>query len=156
MTPAQAGRALVIGIGNPQRGDDGVGLEVARLVGQQDLAGVRVTHCREPMRLLDELAAADVVVVVDAVSSGAPSGTIAVREVNDHPFPEWTGAGGTHAVGLGAVVELARALGRLPRRLVVVGVEADAFVTGTDVSACVRASVQQAADTVVTIVRQPA
>jgi hypothetical protein len=33
-----------------------------------------------------------------------PVGTIAVREVDDRPLPEWTGAGGTHAVGLAAVL----------------------------------------------------
>jgi hypothetical protein len=39
------------------------------------------------------------------------------------PTGSWA-AGGTHALGLAAVVELGRARGRLPRGLVVVGVEA--------------------------------
>ena len=148
---------MVVGIGNAERGDDGVGLEVARLVDQLHLADVYVTQFREPAQILDdELLAADIVVVADALSSGAPVGAIAVREVDDRPLPEWTGAGGTHAVGLAAVVELARALGRLPERLVVVGVEGADYEPGTDLSAPVRRAVQEAADTVVALVRDRA
>jgi hydrogenase maturation protease len=145
---------VVVGIGNAERGDDGVGLEVARLVDQLHLADVHVTQVREPVQLLDELLAADIVVVVDALSSGAPVGTIAVRKVDDRPLPEWSGAGGTHAVGLGAVVELARALGRLPNRVVVVGVEGADFDTGADLSTRVRHAVQDAVDTVVALVQE--
>jgi hydrogenase maturation protease len=145
---------VVVGIGNAERGDDGVGLEVARLVDQLHLADVHVTHLREPVQLLDELVVADIVVVVDALSSGAPVGTISVREVDDRPLPEWSGAGGTHAVGLGAVVELARALGRLPSRVVVVGVEGAEFETGADLSTRVRHAVQDAVDTVVALVQE--
>ena len=155
MKPGQSRHAVVVGIGNAERGDDGVGLEVARLVDQLHLADVWVTYFREPAQILDEdLLAADIVVVVDALSSGAPVGTIAVREVDDCPLPEWTGAGGTHAVGLAAVVELARALGRLPDRLVVVGVEGADYEPGADLSTPVRRAVQEAADTVVALVHE--
>jgi hydrogenase maturation protease len=132
-----------------------VGTEVARFVDQLRLAYVQVTRYREPVQLLDECLDADIVVVVDAISSGAAAGTIAVREVDDRPFPEWTGTGGTHAVGLGAIVELVRVLGRLPKRLVVVGVEASAFETGSDLSTPVRRSVKEAAETVVALVQRP-
>jgi hydrogenase maturation protease len=153
VTTRQSRHAVVVGIGNAERGDDGVGLEVARLVEQLHLPEVHVTQVREPVQLLDEFLAADIVVVVDALSSGAPVGTIAVREVDDRPLPEWTGAGGTHAVGLGAVVELARAIGRLPTRLVIVGVEGAAFDAGADMSPPVHVSMEVAANTVAALVQ---
>jgi Ni,Fe-hydrogenase maturation factor len=56
------------GIGNAERGDDGLGLEVARLVDHFHLADVHVTQLSEPVQLLDESLAADIVVVVDARS----------------------------------------------------------------------------------------
>ena len=59
-----------------------------------------------------------------------------------------TGRGGTHALGLAAVVELARALGRLPERVVVVGVEAERFDHGVPLSPAVAAAVTPAADAV--------
>jgi hydrogenase maturation protease len=127
---------------------------VARYVDQLGLVDVQVTYCREPVELLDEGLDADIVVVVDAVISGTAAGTIGVREVDDRFFREWTGTGGTHAVGLGTVVDLARVLGRLPRRLVVVGVEVSAFDTGSGLSERVQASVEEAASTVVALVQE--
>jgi len=60
----------------------------------------------------------------------------------------WTGTGrdGTHAFGLAAAVELARALHRLPPRLVLIGIEAGGLEHGEPLSAPVRAAVQQAVE----------
>lgn len=154
MTPAADVMALVVGVGNPERGDDGVGAEVARRVTARGLAGVLVAHYREPVQLLDDRPDAGIVVIVDALLSGAPPGSVTVREVDDRPLQEWTGTGGTHSVGVVAVVELARALGRLPRRLFLVGVEAEAFDPGGPLSPAVAAAVEEAAEAVVTLVQQ--
>ncbi|MGZ4616476.1 MAG: hydrogenase maturation protease [Actinomycetes bacterium] len=152
MTP-DVRSALVVGLGNPERGDDGVGAEVVRRVAARALDGVRVFHLQEPVHLLDESPDADLVVVVDAVLGPTRPGAVTVHEVDDRPLESWTGTGGTHAVGLAAVVELARALDRLPRRLVLVGVEASVFDTGTRLSPPVQAAVDEAADVVVRLVQ---
>ena len=154
MTPTQDWRALVVGIGNHERGDDGVGAEVAQIVDALQLAGVQVTHHREPLELLAETLDTDIVIVVDAVSSGAAAGTVTVRDVHDDPLPERAGTSGTHALGLGSVIELARALGRLPRRMVIVGVEAAEFEPGNDLSTPVRASMEKAASAVVALIQE--
>jgi hydrogenase maturation protease len=60
-----------------------------------------------------------------------------------------TGRGGTHAFGLAAAVELARALQRLPRRLVLVGVEGAEFEAGAALTPPVVRAVAPAASTVV-------
>ncbi len=49
-------------------------------------------------------------------------------------------------MGLAEAVELARALGRLPARLVVYGIEAASFETGAEPSAAVRAAAESVAD----------
>jgi hydrogenase maturation protease len=51
----------------------------------------------------------------------------------------------THAFGLAEAVELARALGRLPRFLVVYGVEGKCFTPGAALSAGVEAAAADAA-----------
>lgn len=137
--------ALVIGLGNPDRGDDAVGVQVARRVAA-DRPNVRVLELDDPSEALDAWAAADTVVVADAVSSGADPGCIHVVDAVARTLPagRWA-AGGTHALGLAAVVELGRALGRLPRRLVLVGVEAGRFDHGTPMSDAVAAAVPGAA-----------
>ena len=69
------------------------------------------------------------------------------------PASAWAavGRGGSHAFGLGAVVELARALHRLPPRLVVIGVEAASFEYGAPLSAPVAAAVHVAAARVLAV-----
>jgi hydrogenase maturation protease len=147
----QAGTVVVFGLGNADRGDDGVGPEVAgRLVGRV-LPGVRVVSPAEPVDLLDDGDTADLVVVVDAVRSGRPPGTLMVRDANREPLPSWTGSGGTHALGLDAAVELLRALGRMPHQLVLVGVEAADFRPGAPLSPAVRQAVPAAVGLVVAV-----
>ena len=137
--------ALVIGLGNPDRGDDAVGVEVARRVAV-DRPHVRVLELDDPSEALDAWAATDTVIVADAVSSGGHPGDIHVVDAVARTLPagSWA-AGGTHALGLAAVVELGRALGRLPRRLVLVGVEAGRFDHGAPMSGAVAAAVPGAA-----------
>ena len=138
-------QTLVIGLGNPDRGDDAVGVKVARLVAAERL-DVRVVELDDPSEALDAWAPEDTVVVADAVSSGGDPGDIHVLDAVAQRLPTggWA-AGGTHALGLAAVVELGRALGRLPRRLVVVGVEAGRFDHGAPLSDAVAAAVPAAA-----------
>jgi hydrogenase maturation protease len=138
-------RALVIGLGNPDRGDDAVGLHVARRVAAEHV-DVRVLELDDPSDALDSWALADTVVVADAVTSGGDPGDIHVVDVVAGTLPAGSWAsGGTHALGLAAVVELARALGRLPRKLLLVGVEAGRFDHGTPMSDAVAAAVPAAA-----------
>ena len=66
-------RAVVVGIGNPHRRDDGVGPAVAARVAARRLPGVRVIDCAaEPAALLEAWAGAPLAVLVDAVSGGVP------------------------------------------------------------------------------------
>jgi hydrogenase maturation protease len=143
---------LVVGIGCPDRGDDGVGRAVVRQVGALGLPGVQVVPDAEPLDLLDDGMAADLLVVVDAVRSGRAPGTVLVREVGSGALPDWAGATSTHAIGLDAAVELARALGRMPRRLVLVGVEAAGFQTGEPLSPGVLDAVTAAAEMIAGLV----
>jgi hydrogenase maturation protease len=147
------GGPLVVGRGSPDRGDDAVGAVVARQVASR-LPGVTVVDHEDPTSLLDLWAGHDPVVVVDAVRSGAEPGTVHRLETGAGGAPvtetAWarTGHGGTHAVGLAEMVELGRALGRLPLRLVVVGVEAEGFEHGAPLTDRVAAAVPAAVEEV--------
>ena len=140
----------MVGLGSPDRGDDAVGRAVARSV-EARLPGVVVVDHEDPTSLLDLWSGHDLVVVVDAVRSGAPVGTVHWLETGEMGTPvtarAWThtGHGGTHAIGLAEMVELGRALGRLPARLVVVGIEAESFDHGAPLTAQVAAAVPRAA-----------
>ena len=144
--------AIVIGLGNPDRGDDAVGIQVAREVAAERL-DVLALEFDDPSEALDAWGPEDTVVVADAISTGGVPGDIHVVDVVEQKLPagNWS-AGGTHALGLAAVVELARTLDLMPRRLVVIGVEAGQFEYGAPLSDAVRAAVPAAAEAVLTVI----
>jgi hydrogenase maturation protease len=102
----------------------------------------------EPLDLLGRFDGADLAIVIDAVRSGAPIGTVQVMDidvahVNDDGSVE-PAVTSTHGIGLVGVLRVARAIDRAPRRLVVVAVEGEAFELGSSMSAAVRAAVPEA------------
>ena len=149
------GQVLVIGLGNPDRGDDAVGVQVAREVAAERLS-VNVLEFDDPSEALDAWEPEDTVILTDAISSGGVPGDIHVIDAITQKLPTagWA-AGGTHALGVAAVVELARSLGQLPRRLVVVGIEASQFDHGAPLSEAVAAAVPAAAVAVFDAIDDP-
>jgi hydrogenase maturation protease len=135
-------RAIVIGVGNAYRSDDGVGVAVAERVRERRPRLDVVTCEDEPSRLLDAWADADLALVVDAVSSGAEPGTVHRFDATAAPVPGRVFRGSTHALGVGEAIELGRALGRLPGRVVVYGVEGARFGAGEGLSPQVEAAVE--------------
>ena len=97
---------------------------------------------REPVGLIEDWAGADAVIIVDAVSSGAPPGTIHRLDPLSEPIPAALSQGSTHAFGLADTIELARTLDRLPARLTVYGIEGEQFGAGGALSTPVRAAVE--------------
>lgn len=132
---------LVIGVGNSGRGDDAAGLAVAALVAEAAPPGVTVRLAEgDPLALIDMWAGAADVYVVDAVLSGAAPGTV-IRFDASGPLSAVFRHSGTHALGLADVIEVGRALDRLPVRLVGYGIEGAVFEPGTPLSAAARTAV---------------
>lgn len=153
MAEAARGRppVVVIGIGNALRHDDAAGLEtVRRLSGRARAAGIAVREQEgETLGLVEQWDGAAAVVLVDAVHSGAPAGTIHRLDASSEPLPaSLRSSASTHAVGLGEAIELARALDRLPSRVVVYGVEGLRFDAGSGLSREVQAVIPALADEV--------
>ena len=139
---------MVIGVGNPLRGDDAAGLVVARRARERGVEAIEQEG--EPVGLIEAFAGHDAVVVVDAVRSGAPAGTVHRADVSSVPLPApFTAPASTHTLGLGEAIELARALDRLPARIVVFGVEGERFDTGAELSPAVAAALGPLVDAVV-------
>jgi hydrogenase maturation protease len=133
--PGPDGRARLIGTGHALRGDDAAGLLVARRLGG-------ITHEGEGTALLDLWEGCDAVVLVDTVRSGVPPGTIRRFDASTEPLPAESRFASTHAIGVAEAIELARSLGRLPRTVIVYGVEGAGFAAGAALSAAVRASLE--------------
>jgi hydrogenase maturation protease len=139
----------VIGIGNDLRHDDGAGLAVARRLIETDCASVAVaTSSGQAADLLDLLATAEEVIVVDAATTGAVPGTVH-RFDRGRSLAGGFRAGGSHDAGLSEALALAEVLGTLPRQLVVYGIEGARFDVGTGLSTEVAGAVQEVTDRII-------
>ncbi len=132
----------VIGVGNRDRGDDAAGLVAVRLL-RRALRPVppHVSFALsdgDAGRLLDAFHGAAAILVVDAVTSGAAPGALVRLDARRAPLPASLHTASTHGFGLAEAIELGRALGRLPERLTVWGIEAGRFDLGARLSGGVR------------------
>lgn len=111
--------------------------------------GVDAKVCSgETSELMDAWTGAQDVIVVDAVVTGAPVGTV---HCWDKPYSIKFGksTGSTHGMGPAEAIELARAMRCLPSRLCVYGIEGQNFETGAAVSAQVQRAVQEVVEHIV-------
>lgn len=116
-------KAVIIGVGNEYRRDDGIGPAVADRIGRRALPDVEViTTDGEPTRVLDAWTDKDIAVVIDAAVLRDPTpGRVHRMAVDD--LPDDKPARSSHGLGIPEAVELAKALDRLPGRLVFYTVE---------------------------------
>ena len=127
---------MIIGVGNLYRSDDAVGILIARKL--QDMVPDCVSIKEligEGTSLIDSWQGYDRVYVVDAVSSGASSGSIHRMDASREPIPAKFFSCSTHDFGVAEAIEMARTLGQLPRHLQLFGIEGKNFQPGEKLSA---------------------
>jgi hydrogenase maturation protease len=165
-SPGKPPSVIVVGLGNPILGDDGVGWRVvdeleARL-GDERVAGRSLPPVEIErlgvggLRLMESLSGHDAAILVDAAAfPGRPSG-----EVRVGPFDELPDHGGGHLDNAhDATLTTALALGRrlgaeLPARMEVVTIQARATdVFGEQLSPAVEAAVRVAVEAVLRLLR---
>jgi len=121
-------------------------VRAARLVRALLWPRARVIECDGgATSLLEAWRGEPVVVVVDAMSSGSPAGTVRRLDAARGPLHADLFRGSTHGLGLAEAVEMARALDQLPPSLVVFGIEGTDFSLGTRLSYPVECGVREAA-----------
>ncbi len=137
-------RPLVIGIGAPFRGDDELGLSAVKtlweLLTEQDVDFA--THSDDPARIIDQWSGRDSVIVIDAVRTGAPPGTLHRMNVTDTGLAPRSRTS-SHGNALADAIGLSRALGTLPARLIVLGIEPAAMGLGDEMSEACRAALPE-------------
>lgn len=145
----------VIGVGRGFRGDDSAGLEAVRrwqhlqpVTSQRQ--DIRVARVEEPgLELLDLLEGMDAAILVDAVITGAPPGTL--RVVSPDDLAEIRAApASAHGWGVAEALMLGRTLD--PRaadiEIRILGIEAARTEMGTGLSPEVEAALPRACETI--------
>jgi hydrogenase maturation protease len=147
---------LVIGIGNPDRGDDAIGRSVARTLRARVAPVVRVIEQDgEATALLAELQTAQRAWLVDAAQSSAPPGTISRIDCAAEGLALPSGTVSSHGFGVVEAIALARALDVLPKQCVVYAIEAADFTAGTAPSSEVVQAAEEVAERILAELRLP-
>ncbi len=139
------GRVLVIGIGNADRADDGIGLLVASRV-RADFADSHVVmRTGDMLALIDEWAKSQAVILIDAAAPLSRPGHIRRIDVTVRGLPyelNLCGCTSTHAFGVAETIGLAQALGKLPARFIVYAIEGACFAPGAAMTPAVVAAAE--------------
>ena len=148
-------RYLVIGIGNPFRRDDGVGVRVAKDIAA---SGVKDTDIRiesgEGGSLMELWKGAERVVIIDAVRSESAPGKIHQIDAGNRHVPSEFFHYSSHAFGVAEAIELARTLGELPATVTVIGIEGKDFSSGTELSSEVEGAARSATSLVLALLQK--
>jgi hydrogenase 3 maturation protease len=142
-------RVVVLGVGNPMRGDDGIGACLAdRLQGNVNATVVNAGDV--PENYLGPVAAArpEVVVIVDAAELGAAPGEIAIVEVNElgaeYPRSTRRVAGGaalsTHNASLSLFIKVLQS--EIQTDVFLLGVQPASMAFGAPMSRAVAAALR--------------
>jgi len=88
----------------------------------------------EATALMETMSQTGPVILVDAVQSGAEAGTIHRYDASEQPMPAQFLRCSTHNFSVHDAIEMARALDKLPTRLMVYGIEGADFEPGAKLS----------------------
>ncbi len=127
MNPMAHNSILILGVGSPF-GADRLGWQAVAALERQSLAAqfphlaIRYEQCDRPgSRLLALIGQADAAIIIDAMRSGLPAGS--VRRFAGDELSAECGLMSTHGFGVADALALGRALGGLPGEIVIVGIE---------------------------------
>lgn len=138
----QVAKMLVVGVGNPDRGDDGIGpLVVRRLPGRVSKDISVIERPGDALALIDDWAGHHTVILVDAAAPASTPGRIHRIDLLENELPVDVSLSSTHAFGVADAVGLARKLDLLPRHLIVYAIEGASFDHGTPISREVAAAI---------------
>lgn len=146
-------RLCVVGVGNPFASDDGVGPEVVRRLAAEYQSGsgrgvardappvMFVTLEQAGVELIDLMDRCDALILIDAVSSGAPPGAIHREEWRPGALDSrGIERASSHGLGVREILSLANAMERLPARVVLWGIELASTEPGEGFSPAVAAA----------------
>ncbi|MEW6013769.1 MAG: hydrogenase maturation protease [Candidatus Zixiibacteriota bacterium] len=128
-------RLLVIGVGNEFRSDDGVGLRIARELTSLLPPDTKIIQgSGEGASLIESWNGFDIVIIIDAVKSGALPGRIHRIDASARTVPVNFFNYSSHAFSVAEAIEVSRALGSLPSALIIYGIEGKSFSNGTELT----------------------
>jgi hydrogenase maturation protease len=136
-------RILIVGIGSPH-GDDAAGWRVVEELNQRRInSEVALRKARSPLDVLDALEGVQTMIIVDAAAPAGHPGRVTRIVCPVAPDIQTRTTASTHGIGVAEAMQLAKALGRLPKNFQVLAIEAERTGAGDGMSAAVSESVAE-------------
>jgi hydrogenase maturation protease len=143
-------KILVVAIGNPDRGDDGVGALVAtELAGRLPPEVALVARRGDILALVEDWRGFDAVVCVDAAAPIEAPGRIHRIDAGADELPRGASLASSHGFGLAEALALADALQSRPETVIVYAIEGGCFAGGAAMTPEVAAAASEVANRVV-------
>ena len=142
-------KLLIVGLGNPERGDDASGAVVARSLRGRlpEIVAVR-ERAGDMLALIDDWGDYDAVICIDAAAPAGEPGRIHRLDPAVDTLETDFAFASSHAYGLAEAVALARQLDLAPRDLIIYAVEVLSFAAGAPRTAPVAAALGATLDRV--------
>jgi len=141
----------IIGIGNTLYSDEGVGVHILPLLESRliDTYEVEIIEgATDGIKLLDPVEQADYLIILDAINAGKPSGEIIT--IRNDEIPKYFGVKmSVHQVGFQEVLFAARLQDRLPKEMVMFGIQPASLELGIELSDIVKAKLPELINIVV-------
>jgi hydrogenase maturation protease len=150
-------KILVVGLGNPILGDDGVGWEVAEQLRQQNMDSKIDIECLAVggLRLMEFMIGYQQAIVIDSLTSYTnPVGQVSVFDLEQMPDLTAGHTTSAHDTSLQSALNMGRKMGfALPEQVMVVGIEAQqVFDFSEELTPPVRGAIPLAVERVINLI----
>lgn len=139
-------RTLILGLGNPLLGDEGIGVRVV-----EELRGLELPNGVEAVEggtaglgLISLMGGYQRVIIVDAADMGQPPGQVVRFTPSEVQFKTAEAPLSLHQIGLVEVLALAEALEVAPAEMIIIGVQPSRLEMGVGLSPEVEGAIPQA------------
>ncbi|MFN4112131.1 MAG: hydrogenase maturation protease [Ignavibacteria bacterium] len=125
---------LIIGIGNEFRGDDAIGIIIARKL-KEDFPTFEIIESSNELELIEYFKNYDRIVLIDAINSEQDeNGSIKKITVDkDFEFSKLNFFS-SHSISLSEILQIAKIIGHLPPTLIILGINCSNFKLGSSIS----------------------
>ncbi|MBU0743784.1 MAG: hydrogenase maturation protease [Gammaproteobacteria bacterium] len=141
-------KVLIVGVGNPYRHDDGIGIEIIKILQQENNPQVILFDAgTDGFSLLDKLALYKRAIIIDAVYMGEKPGEVRLFTPKEARLKIKSDALSTHGFGLAEVLKLAEELG-IEAEIKIIGIEPESIDFGEGLSEVVKNQIPEVLDLV--------
>lgn len=133
---------LILGFGNPLKGDDGIGIQAVKMLSERDLPpDTKVMEVRAPgWDLATWFEGCSFLIMIDAVRMGKPPGTWQRLDLEDIKLIPPKGYLSLHEASIREGLLLTQSLNILPEKILFYGLEPGSLSAGQTLSPVVQAA----------------